>query len=143
MSKEIKGCGVVDIDNVTIVVDDATNVISVADGVVAMPIATDTTLGGVIPDGTVITVGEDGAITVPVATDTTLGVVSVDGEIITITEGGEITVAGATTTTLGVVGQATNQADSTATLVADLVTDFNALLDKLKLARLMVADEEE
>lgn len=36
---------------------------------------------------------------------------------------------------------AENQADSTATDVAGLVTDFNALLSKLKAAGLMVADE--
>ncbi|WP_368488120.1 head fiber protein [Clostridium sp. BJN0013] len=34
-----------------------------------------------------------------------------------------------------------NQADSTATDVAGLVTDFNALLAKLKAAGLMAADE--
>lgn len=36
---------------------------------------------------------------------------------------------------------AENQADSTATDVADLTTDFNALLAKLKAAGLMAADE--
>lgn len=36
---------------------------------------------------------------------------------------------------------AENQADSTATDVAGLVTDFNALLAKLKTAGLMAADE--
>lgn len=36
---------------------------------------------------------------------------------------------------------AENQADSTATDTAGLVTDFNALLAKLKAAGLMVADE--
>lgn len=36
---------------------------------------------------------------------------------------------------------AENQADSTATDVAGLVTDFNALLSKLKAAGLMAADE--
>ena len=36
---------------------------------------------------------------------------------------------------------AENQADSTATDVAGLTTDFNALLAKLKAAGLMVADE--
>jgi len=36
---------------------------------------------------------------------------------------------------------AANQADSTATDAAGLVTDFNALLAKLKAAGLMVADE--
>ena len=37
---------------------------------------------------------------------------------------------------------AENQADSTATTIAGLVTDFNALLAKLKTAGLMTADEE-
>lgn len=37
---------------------------------------------------------------------------------------------------------AENQAGSTATTVAGLVTDFNALLTKLKTAGLMEADEE-
>lgn len=37
---------------------------------------------------------------------------------------------------------AENQADSTATTIAGLVTDFNALLTKLKTAGLMTADEE-
>jgi hypothetical protein len=37
---------------------------------------------------------------------------------------------------------AENQAASTATTVANLVTDFNALLFKLKAAGLMAADEE-
>ena len=37
---------------------------------------------------------------------------------------------------------AANQADSTATTIAGLVTDFNALLAKLKTAGLMTADEE-
>ena len=37
---------------------------------------------------------------------------------------------------------AANQADSTATTIAGLVTDFNALLTKLKTAGLMTADEE-
>ena len=35
---------------------------------------------------------------------------------------------------------AANQADSTATTIAGLVTDFNALLTKLKTAGLMAAD---
>ena len=37
---------------------------------------------------------------------------------------------------------AANQADSTATTIAGLVTDFNALLTKLKTAGLMTADAE-
>ena len=40
----------------------------------------------------------------------------------------------------GVVKMVANQADSTATEVAGLVTDFNALLAKLKAAGIMVAD---
>ncbi len=36
---------------------------------------------------------------------------------------------------------AANQANSTASTIAGLVTDFNALLAKLKAAGLMVADE--
>lgn len=46
--------------------------------------------------------------------------------------------SGATVTGLP---QAANQADSTATEVADLKTDFNGLLAKLKTAGLMAADE--
>ena len=37
---------------------------------------------------------------------------------------------------------AENQADSTATEATSLVTDFNSLIAKLKVAGLMVADEE-
>lgn len=37
---------------------------------------------------------------------------------------------------------AENQEDSTASTIADLKTDFNALLTKLKAAGLMAADEE-
>ena len=140
MAKVLKGCGVLKVDDVTIELDDATNIISVKDGVESMPIATDAILGGVIPDGTVITVGETGAITVPVATDTSLGVVSVDGDIITVSETGAITVADASTTDKGVVLQAENQEISTATTVELLLADFNALLLKLKTAGIMDAD---
>ena len=45
--------------------------------------------------------------------------------------------------TLGGVMQAENIADSTATTVAALKTDFNALLAALKAAGIMVADAEE
>ena len=82
--KTLKGCGVLKVDDVTIELNDTTNVISVKDGVVALPEATTSVLGGVL--------------------------------------------------------QATNQADSVATDVDGLVTDFNALLDKLKTAGIMVAD---
>ena len=47
MAKVLKGCGVLKVDDVTIELDDATNIISVKDGVVALPKATTTVLGGV------------------------------------------------------------------------------------------------
>ena len=47
-TKVLKGCGVLNVDNVTIELDDETNVISVADGVVALTEATTTKLGGVL-----------------------------------------------------------------------------------------------
>ena len=84
MAKVLKGCGVLNVDETTIELDDATNTIGVKDGVVALPTATPSVLGG--------------------------------------------------------VKQATNQANSVATDVAGLVTDFNALLLKLKTAGIMVAD---
>jgi len=61
-------------------------------------------------------------------------------------QGGEKTVIGGTLEILegaSVTGLpiAENQADSTATDTAGLVTDFNALLAKLKAAGLMAADE--
>lgn len=61
-------------------------------------------------------------------------------------QGGEKTVIGGTLEILNgasVTGLpiAENQADSTATDTAGLVTDFNALLAKLKAAGLMAADE--
>lgn len=50
--------------------------------------------------------------------------------------------ATATESAAGLVKMAANQADSTAEDTAALVTDFNALLAKLKDAGLMTADEE-
>ena len=47
----------------------------------------------------------------------------------------------ATEQTAGSVYQATNQAESAATTIADLKSDFNALLLKLKNAGIMVADQ--
>lgn len=47
MAKVLNGCGVLKVDETTIKLDDATNVISVADGVVTLPIATASVLGGV------------------------------------------------------------------------------------------------
>ena len=43
--------------------------------------------------------------------------------------------------TAGSVYQATNQAESAATTIADLKSDFNALLLKMKDAGIMAADE--
>ena len=101
-------CGGLLYDATTLEVN-ANKELAVKDGVVALPIATNAVLGGVIPDGTIITVSETGAITVP----------------------------SATASVKGVVKQAVTQADSTATDVAGLKTDFNALLAKLKTAGLM------
>lgn len=47
----------------------------------------------------------------------------------------------ATEQTAGSVYQATNQADSAATTIADLKSDLNALLLKLKNAGIMAADQ--
>ena len=47
----------------------------------------------------------------------------------------------ATEQTAGSVFQATNQTESTATTIADLKSDFNALLLKMKDAGIMAADE--
>ena len=47
----------------------------------------------------------------------------------------------ATEQTAGSVYQATNQTESAATTIADLKSDFNALLLKLKDAGIMAADE--
>ena len=51
--------------------------------------------------------------------------------------------ADATATTAGKVKAAANQAASTATDAAGVITDFNALLTKLKAAGVMVADAAE
>ena len=47
----------------------------------------------------------------------------------------------ATDQTAGSVYQATNQSESAATTIADLKSDFNALLLKMKNAGIMAADE--
>ena len=54
---------------------------------------------------------------------------------------GVVALPDATTTVSGGVLQTTNQADSEATTVELLLADFNALLLKLKIAGIMVADE--
>ncbi len=66
-------------------------------------------------------------------------------------QGGEKTVIGgileiaegATVTGLAGIPKAENQADSIATTIADLKSDFNALLSKLKAVGLMEQDESE
>ena len=47
----------------------------------------------------------------------------------------------ATEQTVGSVYQAPNQAESAATTISDLTSDFNALLQKLKDAGIMMADQ--
>lgn len=47
MAKVLNGCGVLKVDETTIELDDTTNVISVKAGVVALPDATTTVVGGV------------------------------------------------------------------------------------------------
>ena len=87
-------------------------------------VATEETLGGVMAtaadegDTVEIKIGEDGKLYAPTyPTD-------------------------ATESVSGLVKKAANQADSIAEDTATLVTDFNALLAKLKAAGLMAADEE-
>ena len=87
-------------------------------------VATEETLGGVKAatagesDTVEVKIGEDGKLYVPTYP------------------------ADATESVSGLVKTAANQADSIAEDTAALVTDFNALLAKLKAAGLMVADEE-
>lgn len=99
---------------------------AIVTGLSANPLlmATEETLGGVKAaaagesDTVEIKIGEDGKLYVPAyPTD-------------------------ATEQAAGLVKMAANQADSTAEDTATLVTDFNALLSKLKAAGLMAADEE-
>ena len=74
-----------------------------------------------------------GGYTLPPATSDTLGGIKV-GSGLSVEEDGTLSADGVT--------KAENQADSTATDAAGLVTDFNALLAKLKTAGLMEADSE-
>ena len=74
-----------------------------------------------------------GSYVLPTASADTLGGVKV-GDGLSIDSDGILSADGIT--------PAANQADSTATTIAGLVTDFNALLTKLKTAGLMTADEE-
>lgn len=63
--------------------------------------------------------------------------VAPDGAIPIALYGSSAAPANATTTTAGVVKQSATQADSVAADAAALVTDFNALLAKLKAAGIM------
>ncbi|WP_288725729.1 head fiber protein [uncultured Enterobacter sp.] len=63
-------------------------------------------------------------------------VVAQNGSTTTVPSISDVPVA-ATTTTAGIVKKMASQADSTATDVAGLVADFNALLAKARTAGLM------
>ena len=63
-------------------------------------------------------------------------VVAQNGSTTTVPSISDVPVA-ATTTTAGIVKKMASQADSTATDVAGLVADFNALLAKARAAGLM------
>ena len=76
--------------------------------------------------------GGSGEYTLPAATETTLGGVKV-GEGLSITEDGVLSANGIT--------PAANVPESSASNVAGIVTDLNALLSSLKAAGLMAADE--
>ncbi|WP_143966927.1 head fiber protein [Raoultella terrigena] len=57
--------------------------------------------------------------------------------VVVASPGDAVSVPAATTTTAGVVKQSAAQANSTATDAAGVVTDFNALLAKLRAAGLL------
>lgn len=63
-------------------------------------------------------------------------VIAQNGSTTTVATSSDIPVA-ATTSTAGIVKKMTPQADSTATDVAGLLADFNALLAKARIAGLM------
>jgi hypothetical protein len=87
-------------------------------------VSTEETLGGVKAAAT----GEDDTVEVKIGEDSKLYAPAYPAD--------------ATDTVSGLVKMAANQADSIAEDTAALVTDFNALLTKLKAAGLMAADEE-
>lgn len=124
-------------------------------------VATEETLGGVKAatagesDTVEVKIGEDGKLYVQAlaaATAEDLGGViaeeSAEGDTVEVKigENGKLYVPAyptdATESVSGLVKIAANQADSIAEDTAALVTDFNALLAKLKAAGLMAADEE-
>ena len=81
---------------------------------------------------------------IPAAVATTLGGVKADpagvGDTVEAKIGEDNKLYVPTYPTVPEIPVAANQADSTATDLAGLVTDFNALLAKLKTAGLMMAD---
>lgn len=104
-----------------------------------------TVIGGTLEikeSATVTGLAEGQAYTLPAATESALGGVKAGAKTETDTveakmgEDGKLYVPAYPT-----VPEAANQADSTATEVAGLLADFNALLAKLKAAGLMTADE--
>ena len=100
-----------------------------------LPNATATKLGGVkVGNGLNVS---NGLLSVAPATADTIGGVKV-GTGLSITAG-KLSVEAAGAESIGGVKLAENQADSTATALAQLVTDFNALLAKLKAAGIMAA----
>jgi antitoxin component of MazEF toxin-antitoxin module len=124
-------------------------------------VATEETLGGVKAaaagesDTVEVKIGEDGKLYVQAlaaATSEALGgVIAEEATVgdtveVKIGEDGKLYIPAyptdATDSVSGLVKIAANQADSIAEDTAALVTDFNALLAKLKAAGLMAADEE-
>jgi len=124
-------------------------------------VATEETLGGVKAaatgeDDTVeVKIGEDGKLYVQALTAATsealggvMAEVADEGDTVEVKIGEDSKLyapaypADATDSVSGLVKMAANQADSIAEDTAALVTDFNALLTKLKAAGLMAADEE-
>ena len=94
-----------------------------------------THIGGVLEFGEGAEVKDfpgGGSYTLPPATASTLGGIKV-GSGLSVTADGTLSADGIT--------PAVNQAELEATELADVVTAFNALLNKLKTAGLMTADE--
>ena len=118
-------------------------------------VATEETLGGVKAaaagesDTVEVKIGEDGKLYVQAlaaATSEALGGVIAEeatvGDTVEVKIGEDGILYVPTYPVVPEIPIATNQADSIAEDTATLVTDFNALLAKLKAAGLMVADEE-
>ena len=107
-----------------------------------------TVIGGTleIKEGASVTgLPEGSAYTLPAATEAALGGVKAaaktESDTVEAKIGTDDKLYVPTYPTVPEAAVAANQADSTATELSGLVTDFNALLGKLKAAGLMVADE--